>query len=494
MSIYINNTITGKKEKFTPIKEGKVGIYVCGPTVYDNPHIGHVRSSLMFEVIRRYFEFRGYRVKFIKNITDIDDKVIQTAMKIKDGDTNIMQKVKKIARKYEEVYHQHMSLLGIQRADIEPRATEHINEMINMIRDIIKQGYGYEVDGSVYFSVRECSTYGELSGQSIEKIGKQKRLYANENKKDALDFALWKKSTEDEPGWESPWGRGRPGWHIECSVMSIKYLGEKFDIHCGGRDLIFPHHENEIAQAKAIGSDFANYWIHNGLLSIGGEKMSKSLGNFVTVVDVLKKYTPEALNLLFLTTHYSNPLDFTWDKLEGAEKSAERFRILFNKLKSLLSNTKEDKLQLDERRLDKISQGFKQNLERLFREFNKAMDDDFNTALALSKMFDIVNNTNKFLDKKNKDLKYQDKKLLLEAKNNLQQMNSILCIFSKAEGIKAEDELGDKLLNLLIQVRETARKEKLFNFADEIREKLKIIGVILEDTEEGTKYRIRLKQ
>lgn len=490
MSIYIDNSLKNKKEKFIPIQDMQVGIYVCGPTVYEDPHIGHVRSSLIFEVIRRYFEFKGYEMKFVKNITDIDDKIIKAARKIK-SDENITTKVRKIAQRYEDRYHKHMEMLGIKRADIEPRATEHIDEMITMIEDIIDAGFGYVSEGNVYFSVKKYNAkYGELSGQSIEKLSRQERLHAEESKKDPLDFALWKKAKKDEPCWESPWGEGRPGWHIECSVMSTKYLGKDFDIHCGGIDLLFPHHENEIAQSKSIGGEFAHYWIHNGLLSINGEKMSKSLGNFITVEDVLEKHTPDALNLLFLSTHYSKPLDFAWDKLEEAEKSAERFRILLQNINALLKNEVEDDLEIHQE-LKGERKKFNKDIGEVTVAFNKAMDDDFNTALALSKMFELVSYTNKFLEKQK--FSELDKKLIFQAKKKLKNMGDVLCLLNFSE-VPEMEELSGELINVLIEVRELAREKKLFNFSDEIRKRLSNLGIILEDTKEGTKYRFSGKK
>ncbi len=492
MSIYISNTLNNKKEEFVSIEKNKVGIYVCGPTVYDEPHIGHVRSSLVFEVMRRYFEFSGYEVKYVKNITDVDDKIIDAAAKIENNSKDIKVKVKEIAEKYEKMYHQHMGFLGIKRADVEPKATEHINDMIDMIEEIIKRGYAYESGGNIYFSVRKLKDYGKLSGQDIESLGQQSRLKEDRNKKDKLDFALWKKVSEHEPYWDSPWGKGRPGWHIECSVMSTKYLGAKFDIHCGGRDLIFPHHENEIAQAEAAGKDFANYWMHNGLLTIDGEKMSKSLGNFITIKNVMKKYSSDALDILFLSTHYSKPLDFTWDKLEDSEKAAERLRILISKLKDIckgINNSNESERKM----LEGSAKELKQQFELVVSEFRKAMDDDFNTAVALSKVFDLVSYTNKFLDSKEKSLSLSEKKLLLEIKNKLKELGNILCLFNEAENKKLKG-IETELLDILIDIRNIARDKKLFDFADIIRGKLKDIGVILEDTEAGTKYRITYKK
>src|SRR3989338_2349450 len=326
MAIKIYNTLTRKKEEFKPIKDGQVGMYVCGPTVYDVPHIGHARSAYVFDVIRRYFAYKGYKVEFVRNVTDVDEKIISKAKEeFKAEDLN--SAVKKVSDKYLNVYHGCMEKLGIMRPDKEPKATEYIDKMRDFIKILIERGTAYVSGGDVYFDVRKASGYGKLSNQSFDMLESGARVAPGENKKDPLDFALWKSAKEGEPSWQSPWGNGRPGWHIECSVMSSDILGDEFDIHGGGIDLIFPHHENEAAQSQGAGKKFARYWLHNGLLTINKEKMAKSLGNFITIEDILAKYPADVLKVLFLQTHYSHPVDFSWEKMEEEKKAWERFDI-----------------------------------------------------------------------------------------------------------------------------------------------------------------------
>lgn len=479
MSIYINNTLSRKKEKFVPCVKKKVKIYVCGPTVYDVPHIGHVRSAIVFEVVRRFFEFKGYKVNFIKNITDIDDKIIKAA-----SEKGSISETSKIAKQYEEEYHKHMALAGVRPADKEPRVTEHIQDIIKCVKKIIDAGYGYESDGSVYFSVKKLSDYGMLSGQNMDKVGRRCRIEKEKDKKNSFDFVLWKKSKKGEPSWKSPWGIGRPGWHIECTAMSMKYFGKEFDIHGGGIDLVFPHHENEIAQAKALGGKFAKYWMHNGLISINGEKMSKSLGNYITITDVLKKNSADALNILFLSAHYSSPIDFTWEKLNECEKASERISILKDKINLLLKDFQKNKVKYS-----KNQEKFKDSVKNIFREFVKSLEDDFNTAAAMSKIFDLINQTNKFISSKKK-LQDSDKCMIMESKQKIDVMTHILCISGNSFKKEFENKDRQEILKILISIRESARKQKAFNLADEIREKLKDIGINLEDTPEGTKYRM----
>lgn len=475
MAIKIFNTLTGKKEVFRPIKKGKVGIYVCGPTVYDEPHIGHLRSAYIFEVIRRYFIYCGYKVKFVKNVTDIDDKIIEKARQefcspVTSHQSPVMdlkEKVKEVAERYLKSYHQAMEAFGINPPDAEPKATEHIPEMLKIIEGLIKKGFAYEKNGDVYFRVRKFSQYGKLSHQSIEELISGVRVEPTETKEDFLDFALWKKAKENEPSWKTLWGEGRPGWHIECSAMSMKYLGRNFDIHGGGKDLIFPHHENEIAQSEAFtGKRFANYWIHNGLLTINGEKMAKSLGNFISVVEILKKYHPEVLKIFFLSTHYSHPIDFSYEKMEEAKKARERFYIFLDKVKDQKSKIRNYSLKVE-----KFRQGF-----------IKAMDDDFNTPSALAVLFDLVNFGNKNLDRK---------KVLSEIKKLLLDLGRIFGLFERKEK-EGSDTLVENLMNLIIEIRQTLREKKEFFLSDKIREELKRTGIILEDGKEKTTWRIEV--
>ncbi|MDD5167099.1 MAG: cysteine--tRNA ligase, partial [Candidatus Omnitrophica bacterium] len=333
MSIFIYNSLTRKKEIFQPLNPSQVTMYVCGPTVYDQPHIGHARSAYIFDVVRRYLAYRGYQVKFVRNVTDVDDKIIDKAKAEFPGE-DLIGAVKKVSEKYLASYHEALQELGITNAGIsEPKASEYIPKMVKFIGLLIEKGMAYQSGGDVYFDITKAKEYGKLSHQSLEKMESGTRVLAQENKKNPLDFALWKSAKENEPSWVSPWGKGRPGWHIECSVMSSDILGDKFDIHGGGIDLIFPHHENEIAQSEGAGKAFACYWMHHGLLTINGQKMAKSLGNFVTIKDFLAKYPADVLKLFFLQTHYSQPVDFTWEAMEEKRSALERITIFLGMVK-----------------------------------------------------------------------------------------------------------------------------------------------------------------
>lgn len=455
MSIKIYNTLTKKKEDFIPIKKNHVGMYVCGPTVYDVPHIGHARSAYVFDIIRRYFIYKGYKVKFVRNVTDIDDKIINKAKEeFREEDLNVA--VKSVSDKYLKVYHDCMEKLGIMQPDAEPRAVKYIDKMKEFIKILIEREKAYESGGDVYFDVRKAGNYGKLSNQSFEMLESGARVAPGENKKDPLDFALWKASKEAEPSWPSPWGNGRPGWHIECSVMSSDILGDEFDIHGGGIDLVFPHHENEIAQSEGAGKKFARCWIHNGLLTINKEKMAKSLGNFITIEDILAKYPADVLKILFLQTHYSHPVDFSWEKMEEAKKAQERFKILFDKMDRLKANSLEP------------------DIDSFRVKFESAMDDDFNTAEALAVLFELVTYINKHEA-------YQAKDLLLE-------LGKTLGLF---ETRKDADSSEKAEIENLINLRNMARKNKDFKEADRIRKELEEKGIILEDTKDGTIWRRR---
>jgi cysteinyl-tRNA synthetase len=370
--VKIYNSLIRKKETFKPIKPRQVSMYVCGPTVYDEPHIGHARAAYIFEIIRNYFEYKGYKVKFVKNITDVDDKIIAKA-KEERPDMNLNEATSAIAAKYTQRYCEDMQALGIRRATSEPKATEHIEQMQRYISRLIKKKYAYESEGSVYFDVHSFPDYGRLSGQDLEQMRSAVRIEKDEKKKDALDFALWKKAKANEPSWDSPWGRGRPGWHIECSVMSSKYLGEEFDIHGGGMDLIFPHHENEIAQARCFSTKkFAHIWMHNGLLTIKQQKMAKSLGNFVSVKDFLRENNPTILKLFFLSCHYRKPIDFNEEKIQETKRVYERLQIFSDKL---MHKVKKKKKIIRQAKLAAQIHKFKQR-------FVASLDDDFNTPQA----------------------------------------------------------------------------------------------------------------
>ncbi|MFH1655466.1 MAG: cysteine--tRNA ligase [Candidatus Omnitrophota bacterium] len=452
MQIY--NTLTRKKEEF---KKGKVKMYTCGVTVYDVCHIGHARSLYIFDVIRRYLGYRGYDVKFIRNITDIDDKIINKAK-----EQNVS--AKEIAEKYTKSYYEDISALGIDKADKEPKATENIPDMIKHISGLIDKGYAYVVDGDVYFSVRKFKDYGKLSGQNPEQMMSGARIEKDERKQDPLDFALWKKSKEGEPSWKSPWGDGRPGWHIECSVMSLKYLKtQTLDIHAGGRDLIFPHHENEIAQAEALtGKQFAKHWIHHGLLTINGQKMAKSLGNFVIVQDFLNRYKDaDILKLFFLSTHYSKPIDYNEEKIKEARKQERSFDEFFARTSLLHEGQKKAKLSKDQ----------KEKLDAKCEKITKAMDDDINIPLAFGYLFELKDLASGFQEDA---FKYARAKLE---------------VFFKIFGLKTNPQM--KLTQEMIKLheqREKERKRKNFKEADRIRyEEFKDrLKVNINDTNWGT--------
>jgi len=459
--IYIQNSLTRKKEEFSPLKPPAVNMYTCGVTVYDDCHIGHARSLYIFDVIRKYLKYRGYNVKFVRNITDIDDKIINRANELKEN-------WQELVKKYISRYYEDLASLGVEKADFEPRATENIKAMINHITGLIELGFAYEAGGDVYFSVRKFSEYGKLSGQSIDQMESGTRIDPSDFKKDPLDFALWKKSKPGEPFWPSPWGEGRPGWHIECSVMSVKYLQvDTLDIHAGGRDLIFPHHENEIAQAEALSNKpFAKYWIHHGLLTINGQKMSKSLGNFVTIKDFMDKYkNADLLKLFFLTAHYSHPIDYTQEKIEEARKALERIVILMNKIA-------DSKLQSKSKKFEEI--------DKIKARFIEAMDDDFNTPQGLAAIFDLVNLTNKQIN--NADF-------VIVAKDTLNELLGILGISLFAAPASG---LDDKNIEAKIAERNRLKNEKKYSEADGIRKELEAQGIILEDTKSGTAWRRKL--
>lgn len=480
MAIKIYNSLTRKKEEFVPIKKGRVGIYGCGPTVYDEPHLGHARSAYAFEVLRNYFAYKGYKVTFVRNITDVDDKIIDKARgelaKAGAGETgDLKAAAREVAEKYLRRYYEDMDALGIKRGDHEPKATEYIEKMIGVIDRLIERGAAYASGGDVYFDVSKFKTYGTLSGQSAENMKLGARIKQGENKEDPLDFALWKSAKPEEPSWKSPWGEGRPGWHIECSTMSMDLLGENFDIHGGGLDLIFPHHENEIAQSESsTGKRFANYWIHNGLLTINQEKMAKSLGNFISIKDILDKYHPEVLKLFFLSGHYRSPLDFTYEKMDETKKARERFFILFDKIDRLKAGSPKAKAPAGKAMA---------NIEGLEGKFDEAMEDDFNTSLALGYLYEIVNSANKMIDSKK-----ASPGDLSKVKSTLLELGGIFGLFGDKEEFKKRGSVEDDI-KTKIDERNDARKRGDYKAADDIRNELLKEGILLEDTKEGTVWR-----
>ncbi len=468
--IYITNTITGEKEEFKPLEDRTVKMYVCGPTVYDHAHIGHARSAVVFDVIRRWLEYRGYKVVYVRNYTDVDDKIIRRAKE--EGIS-----WKEVAEKYIASYEEDMKALNVKEPTYKPRVTEHIREIIEVIDGLIKKGYAYEAGGDVYFSVKKFPGYGKLSKRNVEELRAGARIEPGENKRDPLDFALWKRSKEGEPGWESPWGFGRPGWHIECSVMSMKYLGETMDIHGGGLDLIFPHHENEIAQSESYtGKTFACYWIHNGFVMVNREKMSKSLGNFFTIKEILERFSPDVLRLFLLSTHYRSPIDFSFEKLEDAERALKRILNLVSSLDAVES--------VDEME----GEGEPVPVAHFRGLFESAMDDDFNTARALGVLFELVKRANLL-----KDRVIREGKITRREKISFKDAVEFLESALKTLGFKLERELEegleDALIKILIEVRSELRRRKEFQLADLIRDRLNEVGIALEDLPTGTIYR-----
>lgn len=468
MNLRIYNTLSGEKEEFKPIEENKVSLYVCGPTVYDYSHIGHARSVVVFDTIVRYFKLLGMDVTFVRNFTDVDDKIIKRANE--QGKTST-----EISEKFMDEFTKDMTALNALQPDHEPKATEHIQEIIELIEDLISKGYAYEVEGDVYFRVEKFEGYGKLSGRNLEDMQAGARIEIDERKESPFDFALWKSAKPGEPFWESPYGNGRPGWHIECSAMSSKYLGETFDIHGGGKDLAFPHHENEIAQSEAAhGKNFANYWVHNGFVRIDSEKMSKSLNNFLTIKDTLKSWHPEVIRLFLLSKQYRSPIDYTEDSLKEAESSLDRIYSAIEKF---------EKLSIEPIKDDYFSS--------FWNEFVQAMDDDFNTAKAIGTIFEGVREANKLLDS-NENL---DKLALIAS--DIYKMGRCLGIllvdsesYFKNKPAKAGQEISPEEIEDLIQQRKDARANKNFQRADEIRDELAAKGVILEDRPDGTFWKL----
>jgi cysteinyl-tRNA synthetase len=484
MKIY--NTLTGKKEEFIPLSMNEVKIYACGVTVYDYCHIGHARSAIVFDVIRNYFQYKGFHVTYVRNFTDIDDKIINRAQQ-----EGIPWDA--VAKKYTDEYYADMDRLGVGRADIEPKATEHIGEIISIVQKLIERGFAYEVEGSVYYAVDAFPEYGKLSKRDKDEMIAGARIEVDERKRNPLDFALWKKSKEGEPFWESPWGKGRPGWHIECTAMSIQHLGESFDIHGGGADLLFPHHENEIAQSEAAtGKPFVRYWIHNGFITIDKEKMSKSLGNFFTIREVLDRFDPEVIRFFLLSTHYRSPIEFSDAQLNEVEASLDKYYTTLMRIQDFAGEKMESKGALS-----KAGDLFSEMLSSFPKKFEEAMDDDFNSALAIGHIFELIRELNRFLDSKPSSVK--DSELILKTHERLAEAGEILHLFGrtpmewyaslmKVKGIGlSEAEIHHK-----IKERRDARVRKDWQLADTIRQELEEKGIILEDKKERTDWKVRV--
>ena len=466
MKIY--NTLSKSKEEFVPLEEGKVKMYVCGPTVYNFIHIGNARPMIVFDTVRRYFEYKGYDVNYVSNFTDVDDKIIKKA--IEEGVT-----AEEISKRYIAECKKDMEGLNVKPATKHPLATEEICGMVDMIQSLIDKGYAYEKNGTVYYRTRKFKDYGKLSHKNLDDLqsgGRSLLVTGEDEKEDPLDFVLWKPKKEGEPAWESPWSDGRPGWHIECSEMSKKYLGEQIDIHAGGEDLIFPHHENEIAQSEAAnGKEFAKYWMHNGFLNIDNRKMSKSLGNFFTVREISEKYDLQVLRFFMLSAHYRSPLNFSAELMEAAKNGLNRIVTAAENLKFLMGSAKTVTMTEEERQKYEASSQYAAS-------FEKAMDDDFNTADAIAAVFDYVKyiNTNVGQD--------SSKEFLERLYGRLSTLTDVLGII-----VDRKEEMLDADIEALIEERQAARKEKNFARADAIREELLAKGIILEDTREGVKWK-----
>lgn len=463
MTIKLYNTLTRQKETFKPLEEGKVKMYVCGPTVYNYIHIGNARPAIVYDTVRKYLEYRGYDVTYVSNFTDVDDKLIKAANELGED-------VQTIADRFIEAYFEDVTALGCDRATAHPRVTESMDIIIDFIKALIEKGFAYEADGDVYYRTRVFKDYGKLSHQSIDELRVGARIDAGEKKQDSLDFALWKAAKEGEISWESPWGEGRPGWHIECSAMVHDHFGDTIDIHAGGQDLTFPHHENEIAQSEALTEKpFANYWLHNGYININNEKMSKSLGNFVLVHDILKEHDAQVLRLFMLSVHYRHPINYSVDLLESTKNALDRLRTSYeNLLHRAQSST--DLTDDNEKWLNIISE------QRTV--FVEAMDDDFNTANAISVMFELSKQANYYLQEKN-----TSKEVIAAFTDAFDELGAVL-------GLQfGNKELLDAEIEELIEKRIQARKDRNFQLSDEIRDQLKGMNIILEDTPQGTRWK-----
>ncbi|MFZ5651294.1 MAG: cysteine--tRNA ligase [Bacillota bacterium] len=481
MQIY--NTLNRRKEELAPREPGKIYMYVCGPTTYNFIHLGNARPLVVFDTARRYFGYKGYKVRYVQNFTDIDDKIINRARE--EGEDPML-----LARKYVDEYYSDADALNVMRADVHPKVSEHLPEIVDMIRTLLDRGHAYVVDGDVYYDISSFPGYGKLSGRSQEDMQAGARVEVDVRKRHPMDFALWKAAKEGEPAWDSPWGPGRPGWHIECSAMSRKYLGDNFDIHGGGYDLIFPHHENEIAQSEAAtGKNFARYWMHNGFITVNQEKMSKSLGNFFLVREILDKFPPETVRFFLLSTHYRSPLDFDDEKLAAAGRGLERIKNCVRLIEEAAGGVAREAMNEEDDRLAGV-------LDNRRREFEKAMDDDLNTALAIGIVFDAVGDINSYLHQSGQG-GGPCSGILDRSRILLEDFNSVLGLFKTGASGKIVLERQDKdegklvgdLMDLIIKIRREARAKKDWATADGIRNGLKELGIILEDTATGVRWK-----
>lgn len=477
--ITVYNTMTRQKEVFNPVTPGEVKMYVCGVTPYNHPHIGNARPFVTWDVIRRYMKHVGYKVTYVQNFTDVDDKIINTS----NGEGVSWDT---IANRYIDSYFEVMDALGVQRADIYPRVSTHIDDIIAMIQTLIDKGYAYELDGDVYYSVEKFEHYGELSGRTLDDMEAGARIEVDGRKKNPMDFALWKAAKPGEPYWESPWGNGRPGWHIECSAMSQKYLGTEFDFHGGGSDLIFPHHENEIAQSEGCSGQHpaVRYWLHNGFITINSEKMSKSLNNFFLVKDILEQYSPDALRYFLLSTHYRSPLDFSDERLEEANKSLER---LSTAIENLLYLEKCEPGSCDE------AQRLLEKAKAYEEEFEDAMSDDFNTALATSSMFGLAKEINIYYQAVTSREGVVCQEAIAEVKRIFKFMTDVIGVLEEAwEGNTGANAAEyEELMQVILSVRQACREQKQWALADCIRDRLAEIGITIEDSPQGARWKKR---
>ena len=478
MAIKVYNTLTKQKEDFVPINEGKANIYVCGVTPYNHPHVGNARPFVTWDVIRRFLEHEGYDVTHVQNFTDIDDKIINTANKegVQWFD---------VCNRYIDSYYEVMDKLNVKRAHVYPRVSEHIEDIIQTVQTLIDRGYAYEVEGDVYYSVEKFEHYGELSGRNLEDMMAGARVDVDDRKRNPMDFALWKAAKPGEPAWACPWGEGRPGWHIECSTMSMKYLGESFDFHGGGSDLIFPHHENEIAQSEGCTGchPFVHYWLHNGFITVNEEKMSKSLGNFFMVIDILEHFDPETLRFFIVSTHYRSPLDFSDARLQEAQKSLGRLRNSQETLRALSTMMSAGPTE--------ASLDLRAKIAEMRNDFLEAMRDDFNTALAISYMFALGKEINIYHKEVTEAGAKPDGKLVAMMNALFSEMCSIIGVLENTAAAPAEagDNKEAELVEMVIAMRQEARAAKNYAQADALRNQLTAMGIILEDTPQGVKWK-----
>ena len=477
MKLY--NTMTNKIEEFKTIEENKVKMYVCGPTVYNYIHLGNARPIVVFDTLARYFKYKGMEVDYVQNFTDVDDKIINKS--IEEGIS-----ASEVSEKYIKCFFEDINRLNILDSVKRPKVTENMAEIIEIIQKLIDNGFAYEKDGDVYFEVKKYKDYGKLSNQKIEELELGARIDVSEIKKNPMDFALWKKKKDGEPFWVSPWGEGRPGWHIECSAMAKKYLGDTFDIHGGGQDLVFPHHENEIAQSKcAYHGNFANYWLHNGFIQINGDKMSKSLGNFFLLREILEKFSGNVVRLFILSTHYRKPINFSFENMEDTKKALQNIVKSMNKFEGIVEKYKNEKTA-DIKNLD-----FSQKIDEFDKKFEEAMDEDMNTPQALATIFDQIRETNKFISVNKDELSTIYAEIEKSYESLKRKIGNVFGIEIEMENsAKEEDgenmELTKKLIELLIKLRSEARSEKNFKLSDEIRDELKVLGVEIKDNRDGT--------